>query len=361
MSTPEQLANKSSCKEDKGISNFHKSAKVALILIYMVIIAGAVVRMTGSGMGCPDWPKCFGYLIPPTDEEQLKWHPEQEYKKGQIIIHDEALYVAKDDFKTSSSYSKTNWKPYTKHDYAVFNAKHTWVEYINRLFGALSGLATLVMAILSIKFRKKNKIIPILSWLVVFGMGFQAWLGKTVVDSNLQPVKITIHMVMALVIVALVLYIIFAAKNTYPTYKPNKLFFNLLVVSLLLTLIQVVLGTQVRQFVDEQIKLLGDNTKQLWLQSPEVNFYIHRTLSVGVFLVNTWIFYLNRKLMLGYSKVNWVMLLIILEIISGILMYYIHFPFGTQTIHLVIASLLFGLQFYLILEGKSSLTSTKTL
>src|SRR5690606_39188866 len=166
---------------------------------------------------------------------------------------------------------------------------------------------------------------------------------------------------MALVIVALVLYIIFASKNTTPTYKPHKLFFNLLLVSLVLTLIQVVLGTQVRQFVDEQIKLLGDNAKHLWLQSPEINFYIHRTLSVAVFLVNTWLFYLNRKLILGYTKVNWVMLLIILEILSGILMYYIHFPFGTQTIHLVIASLLFGLQFYLILEAKSSFTSTKTL
>src|SRR5690606_25791163 len=236
--------------------SFIRWAKISLILVYLVIIAGATVRMTGSGMGCPDWPKCFGYYIPPTDEEQLKWHPEQEYKKGQIIINDEALYVAKDDFKTSASYNEKNWDAYTKHDYAVFNAKHTWVEYVNRLFGALSGLATLVMALLSIKLWKKNKIIPAISWLVVFGMGFQAWLGKTVVDSNLQPVKITIHMVMALVIVALVLYIIFAAKNTNSTYKPHKLFYNLLLVSLLLTLIQVVLGTQVRQFVDEQIKLL---------------------------------------------------------------------------------------------------------
>ena len=36
--------------------HFRKIAKTALILVYLVIIAGAVVRMTGSGMGCPDWP-----------------------------------------------------------------------------------------------------------------------------------------------------------------------------------------------------------------------------------------------------------------------------------------------------------------
>src|SRR5690606_7492958 len=206
MSTPEQLVNESSSyKEDKGISNFRKSAKIALILIYMVIIAGAVVRMTGSGMGCPDWPKCFGYYIPPTDRSQLEFQPNHDYNKGVVIIKDETLVVAKSNFKSTENFEETNWQPYTKHDYAIFNPMHTWVEYINRLSGAIAGLATLVLAFASMRFWKKKRLIPILSFLVVFAMGFQAWLGKTVVDSNLSPLKITIHMVMALVIVAIML------------------------------------------------------------------------------------------------------------------------------------------------------------
>ena len=128
-------------------NNFTKIAKITLLLIYLVIIACAVVRMTGSGMGCPDWPKCFGYYIPPTEQSQLEFKPNHEYKKGIVIIKDEALVVAKSNFTSSNSFESYNWEPYTKHDYAVFNPTHTWVEYINRLLGALAGLATLVLAI----------------------------------------------------------------------------------------------------------------------------------------------------------------------------------------------------------------------
>src|SRR6187402_2238590 len=97
--------------------NFQKITKTALILVYMVIIAGALVRMTGSGMGCPDWPKCFGYYIPPTDIKQLTWSENRNFEEGQVIIKDETLLVAKDNFKTSNEFEASHWEKYTKHDY----------------------------------------------------------------------------------------------------------------------------------------------------------------------------------------------------------------------------------------------------
>lgn len=340
---------------------FRKTAKFALVLVYLVIAAGAIVRMTGSGMGCPDWPKCFGYYIPPTEASQLQWHSGKDYKKGQVIIVDESLQVAKYNFKTSGVYDKNNWEPYSKHDYAVFNPWHTWIEFINRLFGALAGLATLILAMLSFGFRRDQKQVTVLSILIVLAMGFQAWLGATVVYSVLEPIKITIHMVMALIIVAMLLYLIHRTKTERDHVKFDRVVFGLLWISAVASLLQIIMGTQVRQFIDEQIDLVGESAKHLWLADPTLEFYFHRTFSIVVLLLNLYLAYKIKKLHLGYHKINWVLVLLVLEVLTGVLMYYLSFPFSSQTLHMVLASLLFGTQFYLVLEALNAKKSHKTL
>ena len=341
--------------------HYTKLAKASLILVYLVIIAGAVVRMTGSGMGCPDWPKCFGYYIPPTEETELNWQPQRLYKKGQVIIRNESLWVAKENFTSEMDYESENWQAYTKHNYAVFNAAHTWTEFINRLFGALAGFATLLMAILSFGYWKDNKKITFLSWAVVLGMGFQAWLGATVVFSVLEPVKITIHMVMALVIVAMILYLIHATRTNAKPAKYDRLTIRMFWLVLGITMVQIVLGTQVRQFIDERIDTVGEQAKNLWLSKPDIPFYIHRSFSILVVLVNIFLAYRINQLRLNYSKMNWVLVLLLLEIITGMAMNYFDFPFGSQPLHLVLASILFGIQCYLVMEGLKAKRSHKTL
>jgi cytochrome c oxidase assembly protein subunit 15 len=341
--------------------NFHTIAKTSLVLVYLVIIAGAVVRMTGSGMGCPDWPKCFGHLIPPTDESELKWKPGQDYQKGQVIILNESLQVAKLDFVSGNQFKLEHWEPYTKHDYAEFNPWHTWIEFINRLFGALAGLGTLALAITSIWYWKKKKSITLFSWLVVFAMGFQAWLGATVVYSVLDPFRITLHMVMALLIVALLLYLVFISKKKRKNHTYNAKTVVFLSIVFGLSLVQIVLGTQVRQFVDEQIAEVGEIAKNLWLHQPSISFYIHRSFSIIVVLLNLYLAYRIYKLNLGLTKINWVLLILLIEVITGMAMFYWDFPFMSQTIHLVLASLLFGVQFYLVLESYNAGRSHKSL
>ena len=63
---------------------------------------------------------------------------------------------------------------------------------------------------------------------------------------------------------------------------------------------------------------------------------------------------IDPEIGLNFNKIKWVQTLIVLEIATGIAMYYFDFPLGSQPAHLIIASLLFGVQFYLILESKKS-------
>lgn len=157
-------------------------------------------------------------------------------------------------------------------------------------------------------------------------------------------------MVVALVIVAIILVIIRKAKTEFVGRRRDALFGIVLAFSLVLTLVQVVIGTQVRQFVDEQVKMVGYDQMGLVLSDPAAAFYFHRSFSIVVFLVNVFLIVRNRQKKLGFEKMIWVMGLLVAEIISGIAMAYFDFPFGSQTLHLVLASLLFGTQFYLLME-----------
>lgn len=338
-------------------NKLHSLTVASLIIIYLVIMAGAVVRMTGSGMGCPDWPKCFGYLIPPTQREQLDWKPQHHYREGEVIILEESLRLAKTDFVSTQQYNPSHWEPYTKHDYAQFNAYHTWIEYINRLLGALSGIAILLLVISSLGYWKTQKKITLLALLSLVGIGFQGWLGKTVVDSNLLPLKITIHMAMALLLVAVLVVLLYWSPRKKTTYEVSKTVKNVALLGLFLTLIQLALGTQVRQYIDIQMHTWNLANAAAWLQQPPLLFYIHRSFSILVFLLHAYlfmIFFKKRKLPLALQLM---LLLIGLEIVTGILMYYWAFPFASQPLHLLFASLLFGAQTYfiLVLKNKNNL------
>jgi cytochrome c oxidase assembly protein subunit 15 len=330
-----------------------------LSIIYLVIIAGAVVRMTGSGMGCPDWPKCFGYYIPPTEAEALEWKPDQNYRKGQVIIREEKLEVAQRDFTSTKIYNPSNWEAYTKHDYALFNPWHTWIEYINRLLGALAGLFTLALFISTLFEPKRNRKHIVIAGLILFGILFQAWLGATVVYSVLNPLKITLHMLMALVLVALLFYLKAQIDQEQPETSELTRHRLMLITALSLTLIQVLFGTQVRQSVDHFID--DGNPIATWIQNAPVLFYIHRSFSILVLLVNGILFYRLRKTSAFYFTYYQVVLgLILIEIGTGIAMSYFEFPFSSQPLHLVIASLLFGVQAYLVMKSNGRLAPSKS-
>ena len=336
------------------MKNIRNLTIASIIIVYIVILAGGTVRMTGSGMGCPDWPKCFGYLIPPTDRADIEWKNNHSYKKNQIIILNDSLIYANRNFISKDSIIRNNWTNYTKHDYSKFNVYHTWIEYINRLIGALAGLSVLILFISSLRFIKKKKLITILAFLSLIGILFQAWLGKTVVDSNLLAGKITIHMLMAIIIVS-ILFILLSKLNA----KESNLVFNryistLTFISLVFLIIQVFSGTEIRQFVD--IEMLSNNysNKNKWLINPPESFYFHRSFSIIIVIVNSLVFIKLKKMIVDSKIFKIIMILLFIQILTGIMMYYFSFPFSTQPIHLLISSLIIGFQvyFYVLLNNK---------
>ncbi len=325
---------------------FNFWTKTSILLVYLVIATGGVVRMTGSGMGCPDWPKCFGYYIPPTNIAQLTWISQNVFKKGQMIIYKDELKISKNNFTSGLDFDDKNWEDYTKHDYSKFNPLHTWVEFINRLIGVICGISVLILGFYSLQFFKNKPIITLLSLLTIIAVGFQAWLGKIVVDSNLNPYSITIHMLMALLIISILIFI----NSLNSNYKKNNVksiaLKNIVLLSLIFTIIQIVIGTQVREFIDEQIIMIGETKKNLWLLVLPSIFLTHRSFSLLILTVNFFVIYLSRKINLNSKIIFWIIGIIAIEIILGVAMYYLHFPFSSQPLHLLLATILFGAQFF---------------
>lgn len=124
----------------------------------------------------------------------------------------------------------------------------------------------------------------------------------------------------------------------------------LLIFSMLLMLIQIFIGTGVREFIDEQSKIYGRLDKDLWLSNPSFNFYFHRSFSILIFIINGFLFFISKKFNISMKYISAVMILILLEIIIGAIMYYFAFPIMTQPIHLMVAILIFVIQFYWYLK-----------
>ncbi|GMU92329.1 MAG: hypothetical protein AMXMBFR4_13870 [Candidatus Hydrogenedentota bacterium] len=304
-------------------TTFRRLAIVTLAAVYFLILVGGVVRASGAGMGCPDWPKCFGQWIPPTNVSQLP----PDYQE--IYAH--------------RGYADTE-----------FNAVKTWTEYINRLIGASIGLLVFLTLIASFAYWTTDRPTVLLSGLSFALVAFNGWLGSVVVASNLVPFIITLHMVAALVLVCV---LIFAVARTHRDSLSLSLRTTggwgrpLLFAALVLSLVQILLGTQVREHVDEIAVNLGNENRDLWFKHFGATFYVHRTFSLLLLAVNvTLAAALWKAAGPGALRNGAVALIsvILAEIAAGAGLYYLGMPAWLQPTHLLLGAVLFGLQFFLL-------------
>lgn len=339
-------------------SKFIHWAGITLAFLYLVILAGSVVRATGSGMGCPDWPRCFGYYIPPTDPAQLDFHPSQEYKKGMMIIANDTLWRATESFTSGTTFDRAHWEKYPVHNYAKFVVAQTWTEYINRLCGALSGLASLILLYYAFRRRKTDPLSLLLVIVHLIVIGFVAWLGKVVVDSNLKPVTITLHMLCALIMVFIMVYIRYRARNLGGVFERVTVSrgMRLLVMFLLVfTLAQIILGTQVRQQVDEMIRSSGDGPRETWIAMLSSQYTVHLSMALVLAALNIFVWFrLRKQIHVPQAKtlLNANLLIVLGTYGAGVIMHRFGIPAFVQPVHLLLAMVLAGVQYALILRTR---------
>jgi heme o synthase len=142
------------------VTRFQKLAATSVVLTLLLVTIGVVVRATGSGMGCPDWPLCHGQVIPPIDDPKA------------------------------------------------------WIEWVHRTVAALIGFVVLAMAIVAFRDHRDR---PSLLWTSIGAValvGFQAWLGKETVRLNNSGESVTAHLAAAMTLVALLVFIL--VRSYYP-------------------------------------------------------------------------------------------------------------------------------------------------
>ncbi len=304
---------------------FRRLALLTVIVVYVLILIGGIVRSTGAGMGCPDWPKCFGSWVPPTEASQLPANYQEVFGaklKGEV----------------------------------EFNAFKTWTEYLNRLFGAFTGLVIFGTLLASIAFYKRDRPIFYMSLLAFLLVGFEGWLGSKVVSTELAPILVTLHMLLAVVIVFILLYVMARSYVGHISVEEinRKSFINKWVQwTLILSLLQLLIGTQVREAMDEVIKKFGESGRAQWVDNLGLTFYIHRSFSILILGMHVGLVYWLRKNIASkgtiYQLSSALLILILVEVGTGIILAYLNVPAFAQPIHLTFATIALGLQFVLLL------------
>lgn len=325
---------------------FVRVAQITLAAIFLVIVAGGVVRMTGSGMGCPDWPKCFEQYVPPTSVDQLPNNYKEIFAEKRKKKLDR--FIALLDRIGFSETAKQLRQDDTILIEQDFNAFNTWTEYINRLVGALSGLLVFLTALLALFHWRKSKSLVLLCVFQVFLIGFQAWMGAMTVATNLTPWVLTFHMLIAILIIGIQLRIIYLAKGKIASrmvVTGTSTFKILLYVALLISVIQIVAGTGVRQVVDV---LEHTYARESIVENIGSKFYFHRAFAWLVVLVNGGIFFLNHQRNMRLKLTNSLMVCVLIEALAGIGLTYLGLPAILQPIHLCIAVVMAGIQYQLI-------------
>jgi len=142
------------------MTRFQKLTLTTVVATFILVVIGAITRGTGSGLGCPDWPLCYGQLLPPLGDDAA------------------------------------------------------WIEWSHRTWAATVGLLVLAVALVALRHHRRDRTLVLASLGAVLLTGFQAWLGKITVETGNAGEWVTAHLATAMVLLVLLMFI--AIRGHYP-------------------------------------------------------------------------------------------------------------------------------------------------
>lgn len=323
--------------------------------VFLLFLFGGLVRATGSGMGCPDWPRCFGLWAPPTCDCDLPANYEQVFLEKRLAkVQRFAQTLERLGLTQQAQTLREN--PYVNLP-EKFDPIKAWIEYINRLFGVLSGFAA--TAFVFFAFRHKAFSAQRL-WVVA---GFillliNAWLGSIVVASNLLPGIVSLHYLLAFACLFAFMMALHKQRTFHwPGFRSNSLLQWGLFIG---TMAVVLLGTWTREQVD-LLRLNGILSDGGHLNMADMDnlFIVHRYLPV---LLAFWVVMHLRKLpgeSLGTAEFPYLLFvgISLLQIGLGAIHIWFLVPTWAQLFHVVLGSSLPVLAFYLALQHSNTETT----
>lgn len=339
------------------LEKFRFISKLTLLSLYLVVFAGGFVRMTGSGMGCPDWPKCFGKIVPPTSDSDLpenyqELYTEKRVKKTQRF----ADFLQKIGFAEQADFLHNH--PMIGES-EKFSAIKAWTEYVNRICGVLCGFLIILNLICAFVLKPRKFSIIALCFLQLIVVLIQGWFGSIVVATNITPWVLTLHMLLALLLISIQLLILFYSR--FESSETQMVFFQgarwFLLTGTIILLVQICFGTQVRQQVDAYIAQMSIFSRYEMMHNLTEQggwILIHRSFSWVAFLIYAYLFFINLHLRPGFEKITYLFVAMVVQIVVGVLLMYAGLPRLAQLAHILLSALLYGFAFYAWLEVNST-------
>jgi len=315
-----------------SMTRFQKLATAALVSVLALMFVGAIVRVTGAGMGCPDWPTCWGCLIPPRSVEQVNFDklPLEKFQAKAKRMGRDPETITRESLR------------------AEFNPRHVWTEFINRMFSLPVGFFSLATFIAAFWQREKRPLVFWLAFTSLVVVLVNAWMGARVVYSGLSPAVLTTHLALAMSLLGTITYC--AWRGTDEPWRirmergPQAKLRLLVMVLLGVVVAEGIMGSQVREMTDELAKFHLNSPRSTWIPELERSwmYLVHRSFSWAVLGFTIWAWQLTKAHRTGGAgKVEKMVLgIVVAQMLLGVIMARIHIYNWVQVVHVGLAALL---------------------